>query len=125
MSFCNSRKTVIRNLNDGHIVARLTIDYEVNQQSLDEAVCVDLKLSGEKGNHETHFCMRKDVYYNLPQKINHWLKQHELVGTDYSLPLCPKSSIHSGMCLDMLSEIHSELGPEEKVDLERFLADHY
>lgn len=125
MSFCNSRKTVIRNLNDGHIVAKLTIDYEVNKQSIDESVCVDLKLSGEKGSHDTHFYMRKDVYYNLPQKINHWLKEHELVGKEYSLPLCPKSSIHSAMCLEMLSEIHSELGPEEKVDLDRFLADHY
>lgn len=125
MSFCNCRKTVIRNLSDGHIVARLDIYYEVNQQSFDKAVCVDLKLSGEKGCHGTHFNMRKDVYYNLPQKINHWLKEHGLVGKDYSLPLCPKSSIHSGMCLNMLSEIHSVLGHEEKVDLERFLADHY
>ena len=69
--------------------------------------------------------MRKDVSYNLPQKINHWLKEHDLIDQKYTLPLCPKSSIHSEMCLEMLSEIHFELGPEEKVDLDRILADHY
>ena len=125
MSFCNSRKTVIRNLSDRQVIARLTIGYMVDKQNLDEAVSVDLELTGDQGCFDTHFCMRRDVCYNLPQKINHWLKEHNLVSQEYSLPLCSKSTIHSGMCLEILSEIYSELGSEEKVDLDRLLADHY
>lgn len=125
MSFCNSRRALIKSLEDGHVVANLTIDYRVDKQDSDHTLTVDLHLSGEKGKHDTHFCMRRDVYYNLPQKINIWLKSYGLAGSEFSAPLCANSVIHAPLALDMLSEIHSELGPEQKVDLDRFLSDHY
>ena len=70
MSFCNSRKTVIRNLNDGHIVAKLIIGYKVDKQKPDEAVCVKLELSGEKGDHSTLFlCVRMFLIIFLKKSI--------------------------------------------------------
>ncbi len=125
MSFCNQRLAHIESIKDGHVVASLQIDYEVNEKDFEKALTVDLHVSGEHGNHEAHFCMRRDVYYNLPQKINKWLRSIDLSAQGLTAPLCEGGVLHASLALEMLSEIRSELGSEDKVDLDRFLSDHY
>lgn len=125
MGIKHSRAATINRLHDGHVVARLGIDYLINRSNAEKALEVDLQLSGEMGYHNTHFIMRRDVYYNLPQKINEWLKEHHLVSDSLSAPLCDKGHLHAPLALEILTEIHSVLGTGDQVDLDRLISDDY
>ncbi|MGB1270911.1 MAG: hypothetical protein ACPG5T_02430, partial [Endozoicomonas sp.] len=125
MGIQHSRTAAINSIHDGHKVAQLCIDYLIDRSNAEKALEVDLQLSGEMGYDNTHFIMRRDVYYNLPQKINKWLKEHHLVSDSLSAPLYDKGHLHATLALEILTEIHSVLGNGNQVDLDRLISDNY
>ncbi|WP_263082210.1 hypothetical protein [Endozoicomonas sp. Mp262] len=126
MNFCGKRTAIIESLKDGHIVANLSIDYQVDEQDNENTVKVDLQVSGEQGLHHTHFSLRRDVYYNLPQKINEYLREHRLVGNHLTAPFCQKSgAMHAPLAMEIVTELNNILGVPDSIDLDRFLSDGY
>ena len=126
MSLSGNRLAIIEDANDGHIVANLCIDYQIDEQDFENAVKVNLKVDGELGEHQTSFSLRRDVYYNLPQKINEFLREQRLMGHNLTVPFCQtKGNMHAPMAMEILTELSQVLGTPDSVNLDRFLSDRY